>query len=173
MEVLTRTPSSAILNNQLPLALNDVLFCNSHPAATSRYEVSVFEDSAQPKLERALHPDDTELERRILLEEHVSSGVWVSTAAGSSAAISSYGLQRLPLSSRRYLVAVREPYFRPGTLCTLTRSSLDGCHQTLQLRSHMDKAIVAVDGPDFSVQIDRNQAIYLRMLEDNQLKIFV
>jgi NAD+ kinase len=151
------------LGESLPLALNDVLFCNSHPAATSRYEISV-SLTGQP---------ESGSNRTVCSEDHVSSGVWISTAAGSTAAISSYGLQRLPLESARFLIAVREPYFRPESFCTLTRASLDGREQCLTIVSHMTSAIVAVDGADFSQQIKRSEGVSLSMVPENELLLYI
>lgn len=147
----------------LPLALNDVLFCNAHPAATSRYGISV----------KLTGLTDSGASRTVCSEDHVSSGVWISTAAGSTAAISSYGLQRLPLESSRFLIAVREPYFRPESFCTLTRASLDGREQSLNIVSHMTSAIVAVDGADFSHQIKRGEGVNLRMVTENELLLYI
>lgn len=151
------------LEASLPLALNDVLFCNSHPAATSRYGISV-SLTGQP---------ESGNNRTVCSEDHVSSGVWISTAAGSTAAISSYGLQRLPLESSRFLIAVREPYFRPESFCTLTRASLDGREQSLTIVSHMTSAIVAVDGADFSQQIKRAEGVSLSMGSENELLLYI
>lgn len=147
----------------LPLALNDVLFCNSHPAASSRYVLSV------------LHKSHEYPERwvQVCSESHISSGVWVATAAGSTAAISSYGLQRLPLESGRFLLAVREPYFRPESLSTMTRASFDGATQSVAIESSMSEAIVAVDGADFVVPLERGEVFWLRMLPSNGLLLYI
>jgi NAD+ kinase len=70
----------------LPPALNDVLIAHEQPAATSRYRLS--------------------LGRRG--EDHRSSGLWVSTAAGSTAGIRSAGGQPMPLDARRLQFRARE-----------------------------------------------------------------
>lgn len=70
------------------LALNDVLFTNAMPAATSKYKITVGSRS----------------------EEQKSSGVWVSTAAGSTAAIRAAGGKILHLTSDKIEYLVREPY---------------------------------------------------------------
>lgn len=69
-------------------ALNDVLVAHRVPAATSRYILHVGSAS----------------------EEQKSSGVWVSTAAGSSGAIRSAGGEWMDLSDARLQYLVREPF---------------------------------------------------------------
>ena len=83
-------------------ALNDMLFCHANPAAMSSY---------------MLRLDDIE-------EAQKSSGVWFSTAAGSTAAIRSAGGRRLPLRSRRLQYLVREPYVADGTRFRLGKGTV-------------------------------------------------
>lgn len=68
-------------------ALNEVLFSHPSSAGTSRYVLTVGSVS----------------------EPQLSSGVWVATAAGSTAAIRSAGGQAVPLSARDLQWLVREP----------------------------------------------------------------
>ena len=72
--------------------LNDVLFAHASPAATTRYLIRV---------------DDG---RRVIEEEHKSSGLWVGPSAGSTAAQRSAGGDVLPAESERIQYVVREPY---------------------------------------------------------------
>ena len=72
----------------LPPALNDVLIAHEQPAATSRYRLRVG--------------------RRV--EEHRSSGLWVATAAGSTAGIHSAGGRAMALAERRLQFRARELY---------------------------------------------------------------
>lgn len=69
------------------LAMNDVLLANNHPAGTSRYVIQV-------KRKR---------------EEQRSSGVWIATASGSTAAILAAGGKVLPALSKKIQFLVREP----------------------------------------------------------------
>lgn len=68
-------------------ALNDALLANVIPSATSRYIVTVGTESEQQK----------------------SSGVWISTAAGSTGAIFSAGGRMRPMTERNLQYLVREP----------------------------------------------------------------
>lgn len=71
-------------------ALNDILYANRSPAGTSRYLIRIGAKS----------------------EEQKSSGVWVATAAGSTAAIYAAGGKKLPIQSKMIQYRVREPYGR-------------------------------------------------------------
>lgn len=71
------------------LALNDVLFTHISPASTTKYKISIGGHS----------------------EEQKSSGVWVSSAAGSTAAVRAAGGKVLPLTSNKIEYFVREPYY--------------------------------------------------------------
>lgn len=103
--------------------LNDVLIAHDHPAATSRYRLTVG--------------------RRT--EEHRSSGLWISTAAGSTAGIRSAGGRVMPFGSRRMQFRVRELYREPGRLYRLSEGfvAADG---RLVVESKMDAGWLFVDG---------------------------
>jgi NAD+ kinase len=109
---------------QIPeLVLNDVLVAHQSPAATTRYI----------------------LEAGGYSEEHRSSGIWVSTAAGSTAAIKSAGGRRLPLRSRRFQYVVRELYREPGRDYRLLRGIL-GPDEEVTLAAKMPEGRIFVDG---------------------------
>lgn len=76
----------------LPPALNDVLLAHEQPAATSRYRLRL----GRPA------------------EDHRSSGLWISTAAGSTAGIRSAGGQPMPLDAHRLQFRARELYRAHG-----------------------------------------------------------
>ncbi len=69
-------------------SLNDILFCHANPAAMSRYTLAIGRMS----------------------EEQRSSGIWLSSAAGSTGAIFSAGGIRLPIESRAIQYMPRELY---------------------------------------------------------------
>ena len=81
------------------LAFNDVLIAHKNPAAMTRYRFGV--GSAK------------EVQR--------SSGVWIATAAGSTAGIRSAGGRRMPIASKRLQYLVREPYTWPQRRYRLQR----------------------------------------------------
>lgn len=102
--------------------LNDVLFSNSVAASMSRYKLVVGKRS----------------------EEHKSSGVWVSTAAGSTAAIKAAGGKVLPLTSDRMEYLIREPYLfaKPYKLVKGVLSS----KSKIKMISGMHGGTVFIDG---------------------------
>src|SRR5262249_11581058 len=73
------------------LALNDVLVAHYSPAATTRYLIEVGNH----------------------FEEHRSSGVWISTAAGSTAGIGSAGGRRVALRLRPIPILLGGVFYAP------------------------------------------------------------
>jgi NAD+ kinase len=105
------------------LALNDVLIAHYCPAATTRYLLTVGE----------------------VEEEHRSSGIWVATAAGSTAGIGSAGGRRMPLHSRHLQYLVRELYREPGREYELARGLLPP-ESPLTIASKMPDGRLYIDG---------------------------
>lgn len=110
------------------LALNDLLVAHNCPASTTRYLIRV---------------DDHE-------EEHRSSGVWVSTAAGSTAGILSAGGRVLPLRSKRIQYLIRELYREPNRSYRLTRGFV----------SPPQEIVIASKMPDGHLYIDGARTLY-------------
>jgi NAD+ kinase len=116
--------ASTLDSRPLPeLATNDLLIAHDHPAATSRYRLSV---GAQG-------------------EEHRSSGIWIATAAGSTAGIRSAGGWRMPLRSRRFQYRVRELYREPGRRYRLAAGFV-GAGESLGVDSRMEDGWIFIDG---------------------------
>ena len=103
--------------------LNDVLAVHQHPAATSRYVLRLAEKE----------------------EEHRSSGIWISTAAGSTAGIASAGGRRMPLRSRRIQFRARELYRAPGRIYELA-SGFVNPGKSLLVESRMEDGWLFLDG---------------------------
>ncbi|HOI11561.1 MAG TPA: NAD(+)/NADH kinase [Myxococcota bacterium] len=104
-------------------ALNDVLFCNAAPAATSRYVLAI--------------GDDEEIQK--------SSGVWVATAAGSTGAIRSAGGVVVDMREHWLQYWVREPFMGASAhRYRLLTGHLgpDG----IRFRSQMIQGMVFLDG---------------------------
>jgi len=108
--------------------LNDVLFSHECPASTTRYLITHGEDS----------------------QEQTSSGVWVSTAAGSTAAIRAAGGKVMRFGSRRLQFVVREPGSSGGAdnLCraTITKGFVTA-DKPLSIQSKTSTARLYIDGP--------------------------
>ncbi len=106
-----------------PPVLNDALFSHSIPAGTSRYVVEVGERAERQK----------------------SSGIWVSTAAGSTGAIHSAGGEAMDVAGNALLqYRVREPYDEPGAAPTLLSGIESG---PVRLRNLTTRASLFIDGP--------------------------
>jgi NAD+ kinase len=111
--------------------LNDVLFTHFCPAATTRYAIRFAGRE----------------------EEHKSSGVWVATAAGSTAAIRSAGGRVLPIESRQLQFVVREPYAL-GERRYAVLKGLIGPSEKIEIRSHMRAGRLYIDGPHIWRSVD-------------------
>ncbi len=104
-------------------ALNDVLLTHASPAATSRYRLTLGASS----------------------EEHRSSGLWVSTATGSTAGIRSAGGRSMPLRSRRLQFRARGAYREAGGPGNLASGYLSPGGE-LAVESAMEQGFLFLDG---------------------------
>jgi NAD+ kinase len=134
------TRMKVVLDGELVTSrvLNDVLFCHVSPAGTARYAIR----------------------HRGREEEHKSSGIWVATPAGSTAAISSAGGRAMPVSSGQLQFRVREPYRHarvpPHMLSGFVRPG-----ERLVLRSQIRSGRLFMDGPRVFKAVEIGAAIEL------------
>lgn len=105
-------------------ALNDVLVANAHPAMMSRYVLTA----------------------GTISERHASSGMWISTPAGSTGGIRSSGGTVLPISGRMLQYLVREPFNPRGSAYRLSRG-VRHLYEGLRVQSLMRGGRVYIDGP--------------------------
>ncbi len=113
-----------------PPILNDVLVSHPNPAAVTTYFLKI-----------GAHP----------AEAQKSSGIWISTAAGSTAAIRSAGGLVLPLDSDNLQYLVREP-FPPREGGYRFLKGIHPSREPLEVISGMRKGAVFVDGPHLSFE---------------------
>jgi NAD+ kinase len=132
----------------LPPALNDVLVAHEQPAATSRYRLR--------------------LGRRA--EDHRSSGLWVSTAAGSTAGIRSAGGQPLPLTVRRLQFRARELFLVRGRSATLPSGFVEPGEE-LVVESAMAAGWLYPDGSRMAVRFPFGARAAFR-IADQPLRLF-
>ncbi len=140
----------------LPLALNDVLLCNQHPAATSRYQISICSNHNNIPLQS---------------EKQLSSGLWIATATGSTAAISSYNFPKCSLQSRKIFAAVREPFTPRHEQLSLPKLILNGDDKSLLFFSRMRQGLVCVDGPDSSASFSFGDTVKISLPQKCALKM--
>jgi NAD+ kinase len=122
--------------------LNDVLFAHRSPADMSRFSIGVIDD-----------------EQLLQLQEVRSSGIWISTATGSTAAIRSAGGKVMRSGSRRLQYVVREPYSPPDEPPAQRREGFLTPGQTLRLISRMDRGFVWGDGPHRRAAVRYGQTV--------------
>ena len=108
--------------------LNDILICHRNPAAMSRYWIKVGGKR----------------------EEHRSSGLWVSTAAGSTGAIKTAGGRILDRRSKLIQYRPRELYQGHGVKYRL-KGGLVAPSKILKIGSMMRDGMLYIDGPHLKI----------------------
>ncbi len=131
------------------LALNDVLIAHECPAATTRYIIEIGERE----------------------EEHRSSGLWVATAAGSTAGIKSAGGRRLPPGSRRMQYLIRELYRERDRSYGLTRGLVEEGEEII-VASKMPEGVLYINGSRTSYRFPFGMRARIRVAELS-LKIYL
>ena len=112
-------------------ALNDVLLAHPIPASTSRFFLK---------------------NKNNAYVSHKCSGLWVSTAAGSTAAIHSAGGHRMEPESEHLQYLVREPFLPFGKGDTVTNGFVKpNDHFTVVIK--MRRGMLYVDGPHLSLPV--------------------
>ncbi len=112
-------------------ALNEVLFAHQSPAGTSRYLISFGKKT----------------------EEHKSSGIWVSTSIGSTAAIRSAGGIPMAPTHQGMQYIVREIFPEPARSITLRNKILSANHRLI-FYSKMRQGGVFIDGNHIMIPIN-------------------
>jgi NAD+ kinase len=94
---------------RLPPALNDILVAHPIPAAVSRLKLSLCRGSVAPSFKSSVKYEE-------LFSFNVwSSGIWISTATGSTAALYSAGGEVMDLKSSNLQYMVREHLVEQGS----------------------------------------------------------
>ena len=119
--------------------LNDFLFANSNPAATTRYLLNFQEQ----------------------WEMHKSSGIWIATAAGSAAALRAAGGQAMAITASNLQFLVRELY-QPLT-SNMRGAEFDCSKEHFQIVSLCDAAMLSLDGQYRLININYGDMISFRL----------
>lgn len=109
--------------NKTIFAVNEFLICHQNPAALSRYIIEIGK----------------------LGEVHRSSGIWVSTAAGSSGAMKSAGGKKMRITDDDFQYKPRELYSYRNNIHQLTGGTIKKS-QKIKIISLMKEASIYVDG---------------------------
>ena len=120
VEKLTRL-KNRINKKEICPALNEVFIGNKVPYKTSLYKIFLNNKT----------------------EEQKSSGIIVSTGAGSNAWLKSVGVKPFSSCSKKFYFIVREPYKGKLTKPLLTKGFIS--HNNIKIKSEMNNCIVAVD----------------------------
>jgi len=134
---------------QLPhRALNDILIVHDDPATMSRYRLHITHRGEAQK----------------------SSGLWVSTAAGSSSAVMAAGGVRLPWSSRRFQYRPRELYRGRLSRYRLTGGVLPPSAR-VRVTWLMRRGSVFIDGPHVKIPLQFADELELRLSLSDPLRV--
>ncbi|MFN8671663.1 MAG: NAD(+)/NADH kinase [Candidatus Sericytochromatia bacterium] len=121
------------------LALNDILITHSIPAATSRY---IIKNNGQE-------------------EAHRSSGIWISTAAGSTGAIRSAGGTAMDIKEESFQYLVREFYDRGGKEFKFLKGLFTN-EDEFEIISQMRLGRIYIDGPYFDYHFTIGDVLKLK-----------
>ena len=129
-------------------ALNDILVVHDDPATMSRYRLRIGTREEAQK----------------------SSGLWVSTAAGSSSAVLAAGGARLPWGAKKFQYKPREIYRGRLSRCRLTGGALPA-HIRLGVTWLMRKGSLFVDGPHVRIPLRFADQVEIRLSSANSLRV--
>lgn len=128
-----------------PPALNEILFTSQNAGATSRYWICQIKGK-----------------RRSEIDEQKSSGLWIATPSGSTAAIRSAGAKPVAMESVQFLYLVREHYREPGKKHSFVKGNL-GIQDQLKVIPKMDDAALFIDGAHVVCRVHRGKTITFRL----------
>jgi NAD+ kinase len=133
--------------------LNDVLFAHECPAGLTRFDRAIIPEARALGTQPGQRPDP--------FVHFRSSGLWVSTAIGSTAAIRSAGGRAMPPRSRRLQILVREPYVPPGDRPPPGVRGFVGPGQALVLINRLRRGMLWADGVHRSLSLSYAQQVVL------------
>lgn len=127
--------------------LNDILYANRSPAATTRYRINLGKRH----------------------EVHKSSGVWISTPVGSTAAILAAGGMEQDLHDRNFQFMVRELYRPLGKEYHLLGQTYNPDEEALTIENRTEAAMVALDGQHGEINLEFGDLVTVKRGPDIQL----
>ena len=111
--------------------LNDFLYTNQRPAETTRYKIDIGSDT----------------------EVHKSSGIWIATSAGSTAAIGAAGGTKCEISESKFQYLVRELYQDPGKSLHVRSGFFNFSDKKLMIENRCEAGLLALDGQHEGIQL--------------------
>eukprot|EP01032_Pedospumella_encystans_P013176 gene13176-15187_t len=146
---------STYTETRLPPSLNDLLITQPIPAAVSRFRLALCKGKAKPSFN--INDDEDEL-----FSFNVwSSGMWIATPSGSSAAIFNAGGFKMDIRSRNLQYMVREHMIEEGMTHHLKSAghSIIRPDEMLKLRWNSQNGAVYVDGQHFKHNLELGDEI--------------
>ena len=132
--------------------LNDVLFAHLCPAGLTRFEMAIL--PRDQVWDAPLEPDGP-------FQHYRCSGIWVSSAAGSTAAIKSAGGEPMSNDSQELQFLVREPYAHHRHPPPDPLRGRVGPGESLVLVSRLRQGRIWADGADHSLALTFGQRLVL------------
>ncbi len=123
--------------------LNDFLYSNVSPAATTRYAVT----------------------HNGIKEAHRSSGIWISTAMGSTAGIHTAGGTKVSPNEMNFQFRVRELYKLGHTTPEIEGAMFDPDNEELIISNRCQNAILATDGQHGEIKLQYGDEIRFNRAE--------
>lgn len=120
--------------------LNDLLYANANPAATTRYKI-LFRDR---------------------YETHRSSGIWFATGMGSTAAVLAAGGERRPQTDPLFQFRVRELYKLGHKFPEIEGGLFDPVVDQLDIENRCPQAILATDGQHGNLDLGYGDIIKIK-----------
>ncbi len=133
--------------------LNDLLFSHVCPAGLTRFDMAIV-PTEEANQWHSGHNDRA-------FDHYRGSGLWISTATGSTAAIHSAGGKIMPLGSRRLQYLVREPYIMPAHRHRGTQTGFINQQQALVLVSRMRRGRIWSDGAHHTQGVRYSQQLII------------
>ena len=129
-------------------ALNDILIVHDDPATMSRYRLRIGRREEAQK----------------------SSGLWVSTAAGSSSAVLAAGGVRLPWGAKKFQYRPREIYVGRLSRCRL-RGGVLAPGQAVRVTWLMRRGAAFIDGPHVKIPLRFSDQLDIRLSLADPLRV--
>ncbi len=120
--------------------LNDLLYANANPAATTRYKI-LFRDR---------------------YETHRSSGIWFATGMGSTAAILAAGGERRPQTDSLFQFRVRELYKLGHKIPEIEGALFDPDIDHVEIENRCPQAILATDGQHGNLELGYGDIVKIK-----------
>lgn len=145
---------STYTETRLPPCLNDVLLCHPSPAAVSRFRLTLCRGTVVPSYKNFQTEDE------MFSFNAWSSGIWISTAAGSTAAMHAAGGHIMDIHSRNLQYMVREHLVENNNFHQKKAGhSIIRPDEFLKLRWNSQVGCVFVDGSHFRHDLDLGDEI--------------